>query len=135
MSGKAMEELQQAIYAALSADSALDAIISGIFDRVPEGTALPYVVIGSARAADASNASRQGALVRMELSAFSRTGGRKQTLEILQCIQAVLHLQSLSLDGGLHLVWMRVEQMQAQMLRDGMTWQGTASLSALVEPA
>ncbi len=46
MIGLAAYELQAPLYTRLTGDAALDALVSGVFDHVPEGTAYPYVVIG-----------------------------------------------------------------------------------------
>ena len=50
-------ELQKAIYGALTGDSALMAMITGVHDHVPQDTAYPYVTIGegAARAAGSPN--------------------------------------------------------------------------------
>ena len=42
----AMLELQRAIVTKLRADAALDALVSGVFDRVPQDQSFPYVQVG-----------------------------------------------------------------------------------------
>lgn len=133
MSGLGCEPLQKAIYDALTADSALMALVTGLYDRVPEGTAMPYVLFSQATAKDASNATDPAEEIRLELRVYSRSGGRKQALDVLERIHTVLHFQAPALSGGGWIVWMRVEHARVEMLRDGMTWQGTAAVVALVE--
>lgn len=134
MSGMSLEPTQKAVYTALTGDAALSALVTGVYDRVPERTVFPYLVFGNSGGVDAATNTSDGASVRMELAAYSREGGRKQVLEILERIHAALHQQALTLTGGWRLVWLRVERVRAEMLSDGMTWRGVAELAALTEP-
>lgn len=134
MSAAGCEPLQKAVYDALVADSALMALVSGVYDRVPEGAALPYVVFADSTSRDASNASDDAERIALELNVFSRSGGRKQVLDILERLHIALHHQALALTGGWRVVWMRAEQTRVRMLGDGMTWQGATVVLALVEP-
>lgn len=134
MSGVGAEALHKAVYEALTADSALMALISGVYDRVPEGTALPYVVFDRTESSDASSGADEAERIALGLNVYSRSGGRKQVLDIMERLHAVLHHQTPVLTGGWRAVWMRVDTARVRMLGDGMTWQGVASVSALVEP-
>lgn len=134
MSGAACEAWQHAVYEALTEDMALMALVTGVFDRVPEGTALPYVTFGRCDSMAEDNASATGQRIRLEVHAYSRTGGRKESLAIVQRLYSVLHLQPLELDSGLRVVWMRMERSRVEMQRDGMTWHAASTLTALVEP-
>jgi hypothetical protein len=133
MSGMSLEPLQKAVYAALTADATLMAMVTGVYDRVPERTALPYLLFGQGEARDASTGTTEEEEARLELLAYSREGGRKQALDILERVHLLLHRQSPVLSGGYRLVWLRVEQAGAQMQSDGMTWRGIATLRAWVE--
>lgn len=134
MSGISLELVQKALYATLTADAPLMALVTGVYDRVPERTAYPYLMFGSSSARDASNASAESEVLRMELWAFSREGGRKQALDIMERVHLVLHHQYPALTGGWRVVWLRVDNVQVQMLADGITWQAVATLNALAEP-
>lgn len=134
MSGMSLEPVQKAVYTALTGDTALAALVTGVYDRVPERTALPYLVFGNATTKDASTTTLDGETVRLELAVYSREGGRKQVLDILERVHAVLHQQALTLTGGWRVVWLRVERVNVDMLGDGMTWRGVAELNLLVEP-
>ncbi len=135
MSGISLELAQKALYATLTADASLMALVTWVYDRVPERTAYPYLMFGPGRARDASNATAEAEMLRMELWAFSREGGRKQALDIMERVHLVLHHQYPSLTGGWRVVWLRVENVQIQLLADGITWQAVATLNMLTEPA
>ena len=45
-------ELQEALYSRLNGDSTLGALITGVFDAVPDDTALPIVIIGPTTTSD-----------------------------------------------------------------------------------
>lgn len=135
MSAAGYEPLQKAVYNALVADSALMALVSGVYDRVPEGAALPYVVFADVASRDASNASDAAERIELEINVYSRGGGRKETLDILERLHAALHRQAPVLTGGWRMVWMRADAARVRMLGDGMTWQGNTLVSALIEPA
>lgn len=133
MSGKSLEPLQQAVYGVLMGDSALMAIVTGVYDLVPESAALPYLAFERSSARDASSFGAPAERVSMELVAYSREGGRKRALDIHERVHALLDRQSPALAGGQSIVWMRIEQTRVQLLGDGITWRAIASLVALVE--
>ena len=74
--------LQQAIYTALTGDSTLMAMITGVHDHVPQETAFPYVTIGESTARDWRTVGRKGAEATLILHAWSRSRGRKQAKQI-----------------------------------------------------
>ena len=46
MTATAMPQVQAAIYAALSTDGTVSTLTTGVFDAIPQGQQVPYVVIG-----------------------------------------------------------------------------------------
>jgi len=95
--------LQQAVFAVLSADAGLAALLGGarIYDHVPRATDAPYVHLGEMTVRDNSTATETGAEIRFSVVAWSRESGRGQALEIAQSVIALLHDQPLVLDGHL----------------------------------
>lgn len=134
MSGFALLECQKAMYSALTGDSALDALINGVFDRVPDNTAYPYVTIGNAQWRDWSTQSKQGSEIHLDVHAYSRKGGRKEALDILARVYAVLHDGSLSATGQ-HLVMMRCESAQVRQMEDGLSYIGEMNVRLLLMTA
>jgi hypothetical protein len=128
--------LQQSIFAALSADAVLTALLGTgrIFDDVPQGTALPYVTLGQTTLRDASTATEDGAEHSLTVHVWSDARGKKETHAILDAIRAALHDQPLALAGH-RLVNLRHELSEVRRDPDGATIHGLARFRALTEPA
>lgn len=125
-------ELQKAIYQALTGDAALMALVAGIFDRVTEGTAYPYVTIGESAGRDWSTKTTKGVQYLLSLHVWSRGGGRKQAADIMDRIHTVLHDASLAATGHA-LVLLRFVASEIDLQDDGLTYHGTMRLKALAE--
>ncbi len=93
--------LQQAVFALLSADAGLAALLGGarIYDHVPRATDAPYVHLGEIAVRDNSTATEAGAEIVFAIVAWSREPGRGQALAIAEAVIALLHDQPLALDG------------------------------------
>lgn len=117
--------LQQAVFSALSGDATLSAMVSGVFDHVPEGQAFPYVTIGESSAADFSTKTEAGQEHTMTIHAWSRERGRKETKQILARIYDLLHDQALSVAGFTN-VLTRYVSAETVLEEDGLTHHGRA---------
>jgi hypothetical protein len=127
--------LQQSIFAALTADAALTALLGAgrIYDDVPQGSALPYVTLGHATLRDASTATEDGAEHSLTVHVWSGARGKKETHAILAAIRAALHDQPLALTGH-RLVNLRHELSEVRRDADGATIHGLARFRAVTEP-
>ena len=96
--------VQAAIYDVLSGDAALGALISGVFDEVPEGTACPYVVIGEALETPANSHDRFGRETVETLHVWSDHRGFSRVSEIAARVVALLDHQPLTIAGHHHVV-------------------------------
>ncbi len=132
MAGFSQFELQKAIYQTLVNDATLTTLVQGIYDQVPEGTPFPYITIGETACRDWSTKTSSGAQITVTLHVFSRYGGKKQAIDIMQRVHTLLHQGNLSLTGHL-LVLMRFESSQITLEDDGSTYQGVIRLRALTE--
>lgn len=132
MSAVAMQAVQQGLYTALNGDSALGALVQGVYDRVPQGSNYPYVVIDDAEAQDFATQGLDACDIAQELLVYSRSGGRKQTQDILARLHALLHDGSLSLSGHV-LVQMRVTRSDMALQNDGKTMRGRMQLRLIVQ--
>jgi hypothetical protein len=132
--------LQQAIFAALSADAALTALIGAgrIYDDVPQGTALPYLTLGQTTERDWSTggdaATDDGREHILTLHVWSEGRGKKQAHAIIGAIREALHDRPLALAGH-RLVNLRHEFSEARRDADGHTIHGLARFRAVTEPA
>lgn len=127
--------LQQAIHAALSADALLASQLGGakVFDDVPQGTALPYVVLTQSTATDWSTGTERGTEHIVTLIVWSRDAGRKASHEILDRIRELLDDQPLALDSH-RLVNIRCEFCDTRRGADEDTYRGLIRLRAVTEP-
>jgi Protein of unknown function (DUF3168) len=126
--------LQKAIFAALAADATLLALLGGprIYDDVPQASAFPYISFGPLTARDWSTATDAGTEHTITLNVWSQAKGRAQVHEIMSAARAVLHGQSLTLDGH-RLINLRHESSEARRSADGETYLGTARFRAVTE--
>lgn len=98
-------ELQKAVYGVLNGDTALQALVTGVYDFVPQpddaGTPVnfPYVVIGE----DTLNAwdtdSTTGADASITVHTWSRYKGRKELKAIQGAVYAALNRATLAIAG------------------------------------
>ncbi|KAB7741603.1 DUF3168 domain-containing protein [Parvibaculum sedimenti] len=125
--------LQKAIYARLSGDAPLAALVAGrIYDNVPADAGFPYMTLGEAQVSDWSTGDSEGGEHRLTFHVYSRGGGRAETKTILGAINAALHDAGLTPEGA-RLVGMRFLDAETRREPDGITWRGTIRLRALTE--
>jgi hypothetical protein len=127
--------LQQAIFATLSADAALLALLGGqrVWDDVPTRADFPYVTFAQTSERDWSTGSEDGLEHVVTLHVWSRGGGRKEAHLIMGAVRAALHDAALEL-AGYRLVSLRHEFSEARRDADGETTHGIVRLRALTEP-
>ena len=123
MSGEASWALQKAVYDALTANTDLTAVVSGVYDHVPADTAFPYVTIGETTIADWSSKSFDGQVHALTLHIWSRARGRKEVKEIMALLYDTLHDASLSVEDQ-ELVNIRFDFGQTLLDADGFTVHG-----------
>lgn len=129
----AAADLQKAIYAALSGDGALTALLGGIkvFDHAPANVRFPYVTFGMTGVYDWSTDTERGAEQLFTLHVWSKTQGKKEALEIMEAIRARLD-QSLALEAH-HLVALRLEYSEARYDEDLLVHHGLLRFRAMTE--
>lgn len=101
----AASALQKAIFARLSEDAALTALVGaeGITDRRIDKPASPLVVIAGIDSADHSTASEAAEAHSVALEVWSGAGGHREAQAIAALVRDALHDAPLTLDGH-HLV-------------------------------
>ena len=91
-------EVQRAVYNALSTDTLLLPLITGVYDDVPEGTAFPYVVLGDETETNKPSTLRdQGRESTITIHIWSRAKGMGEAKLIAEKIIDRLNDQPLSL--------------------------------------
>lgn len=128
--------LQQAIYAALSADSTLCGLIGSpprLYDAVPRSVVFPYLVLAEDVETAWDSASDSGSLHKVVLHAFSRGSGRKEIKLITVALCAALPASALTLSGH-HLVNWSFTEADFRRESDGRTYRATVTFRAVTEP-
>lgn len=121
--------LQQAIYAALKADSTVTALTNGrIYDAVPEPAAFPYIVIGEAEETGSAPVEH-----RLTLHLWSRGGGCREIKAIADAVRSRLDGAALSLSGHV-LIDLAFTAADYHRQSDGETYRGTVTFRAATEP-
>jgi Protein of unknown function (DUF3168) len=109
--------LQKAILDQLSADTTLEARISGIFDWAPDNQALPYVQLGEDIVSDWSTKTFFGTEHRLTLHVWSFSTGRLEAKTILGDLIRVLRTEPV-VPGFNVVTW---HYLNSQILRDADT--------------
>jgi hypothetical protein len=128
--------LQQSVFATLTADAPLTALIGSnrIFDDVPQGAPKPYLTLGQTTVRDWSTGTDDGNEHLITLHVWSDIRGKKQASEIADAVRTALHDQPLTLVGH-RLVNLRHEFSEARRDPDGATIHATVRFRAVTEPA
>ena len=124
--------LQKSIYETLTSDTTLMALVSGVFDRTPQGTAFPYVMLGESAGSDWSTKTTNGMEQNVILHVWSRQGGRTEAANIMARIHTLLHHANLNVDGQT-LVLIQFTGSNITLENDGFTYQGIMRFQALLE--
>ncbi|MCI3271024.1 DUF3168 domain-containing protein [Streptomyces cylindrosporus] len=95
----ALRPLQAAVYAKLTASPALLALVSGVYDEVPEPAPYPYVSIGSITEVPDDAHDRQGLEATIVLHVWSKSPGFAQAYDIFAALDAALDRASLAVAG------------------------------------
>lgn len=95
----ALGSVHAAVYTKLNTDATLKAMVTGIFDYVPEGTDYPYVVIGEATETPENSHDRFGRSQVITLHIWSNDRGFKKAQAIASRIHALLDHQALTVSG------------------------------------
>ena len=128
--------LQRGVYQALAGSLDLTTLLGGVrvYDDAPQAAPYPFITLGQSVIRDWSTGTEDGAEHTLTLHVWSRSGGKKQALEIIEAIRAVLHDQPLVLADH-HLVNLRHEFSEARLDPDGDTFHGIVRYRAVTEPA
>lgn len=100
-------ELQQAVYTALTGAAPLMALVTAVYDHVPQSATYPYVVIGEdeATVVDADDLPGADHLVDIHVWAggdneTAQHRGQKQVKQAQGAIYDALHRQTLAVSGA-----------------------------------
>lgn len=117
MSGVAV---QTALYAALSGDAALMAAVTGVFDGVRPGQALPYVTIGPDMVTDAGFKGGDARDHRLSVTVWEAGPGAARAKAIMALCEGALAGAPAQVDG-VRIVWLRTGRSNVTSDADGVT--------------
>jgi len=127
--------LQQAVYAELSANAEVQAVLGAsprLYDAVPRDAVFPYAVLGDGQENDASTVGGQGSEHILAIHIWSRGGGHRECKEIAAAIRDCLDGASLAL-SGFALVDIRFQSADYAREPDGETWRTSLRFRAVTE--
>ncbi len=129
----AAADLQKAIFAALGAENALTALLGGakVFDQAPANVRFPYVTFGMTGIYDWSTATERGAEQLFTLHVWSKSQGKKETLDIMEAIRVRLG-EPLPLETH-RLVALRLDYSEARYDEDLLIHHGLLRFRAMIE--
>ena len=96
-------DLQSAIYTTLSDSSSLDSAIGNnkVFDSIaPQGTAYPYVLIGTEATRDIGTKTLDGNVYNMDIHVWSQYRGQKQVKEVMAIIYNLVNNATITVSGA-----------------------------------
>ncbi len=127
-------KLQKAVFTHLAADAVLSGLTGGakIYDRPVDGAVLPYVTLGITRAFDASTASELAHEHLFSTHVWSRKGGRKETLDILNAMRLSLENIAATHDG-MRIVSLRFQSEDVAYNEQVAAYQGTLRFRVITE--
>ncbi len=88
--------IQTAIFAKLTGNAPLMALVSGVYDIAPVDTPLPYITIGNDSARSTPTKTSDGQVITVSISVWSTYAGRAQAKTINAAIADVLHNAALA---------------------------------------
>jgi hypothetical protein len=124
--------VQTAIHTALNGDPTLGAMVTGIYDSVPQDTAYPYVTVGEDNHNEWDTNTTLGSDCTITIHTWSRKRGSKETKTIQGAIYDTLHRSDLSVTGY-KIDLTDFVSSQSFTDSDGLTRHGVQTFRMLIE--
>lgn len=125
--------LTVAVFDKLDGDATLGALVTGVFDHVPDEQDLPYVTLDGPEGKDWSAKDFDGMEHSMMIHSWSEIPGWKEVQDIMSRVHELLHDVALTL-SGFTLVNLRFESHQQLRDPDGVTRHGVQRFRAVTHP-
>jgi hypothetical protein len=127
----AMQEVQQALITRLTGDALVMDRVSAVYDTVPQGSAVPYMVIEQIEQETIEALGEEIWRVGVILEVWTDAKGRKEALSVLERLQALLHHGALNIDGHA-LREMRVDSAGCVLAEQATRVVGSIELTLIV---
>ncbi len=125
------KSLQQSLFALLSGDATLSAIVDGVYDSPPEQAAYPYIIIDTLTSRNWSTRTSLGFSTTIPLLVYGQQGA-EQVIDIIDRIYEIIAEGSITLLDH-QLVAMRFETHEVTQEQDGVTKRGIIRFRAYSE--
>ena len=128
--------LQQAVFAALAADDYIKDVVDDpprLYDSVPRGAAIPYIVIGESKDSDAGTATATATAHTHTIHVWSRAPGTKESRIAAAAVLDALNDAALT-DANHTLIDLRWLDTDTRREGDGETIHAALRFRALTEP-
>jgi len=126
-------ELQQAVLTRLDGYSALKpALVTAVYDAVPQNAVFPYVVIGDDTTIPFNTHTTVGGEHTITIHAWSRYKGKSEIKRIQEQIYAALNRYALSVSGAT-MVNCEQEYAESFLDEDGLTRHGVQRMRVLLD--
>jgi hypothetical protein len=130
--------VQAGVYARLAGYAPLTALLAGgaesVYDHVPQGSAFPYIVLGTMRAQPFETQAGGGYDIVLEVESYSRALGMKEARGLMEAVAGALHDETFPVTGQ-RLVFCRLVAQESRLSPDGETRTGTQRFRLITEPA
>lgn len=114
--------LQKAIYQRLSSDTILQAMVSGIYDEVPEGSPLPFVHLGDDTVNPYDTKLSYGEDNTVTIHVYAPGPGKTLTKQILAVVLESLTAAPLEIGEGF--IFDGIEREQLEVFPDNEAYHG-----------
>ena len=127
--------IQQALYATLTGDAPLMALVGGVYDHVPQGADFAYLIIGDDITNDFDDDLNTGLDAELTIHAWGRAHrGRKEVKVIQARVYTLLH-RNLFAVAGANTIESFVEFQDSFLDADGITHHGVQKVRLVVTTA
>ena len=132
MTGFVADKLQAAVFAALSADVTLSAMVTDVYDEPIVGAVMPYVAFGETKTKPFDTKNSVGADTNFTVEIWSDDPGHMEAKEIMAQVDEVLHQADLILDGhSLMFLFMTEASVKREQTDTSDNYKGVLSYRAV----
>lgn len=132
----APQETQKTLFEVLSTDPVLSALVSGVFDTVPQNQAFPFITIGETVFTDRSAHFLRGFEAELTIHVWdqSENWGRKRVQNIQKEIDRLLHTIDICIDGW-NIISLRQNTVEVIVDPDNVTMHGIQKFNLMIGEA
>lgn len=124
--------IQTGVYNALIGDSGVMALVTGVYDSVPQTEVFPYITIGEDTHTGWTTNTTLGMDSQVVVNVWSRDRGRKETKLIQAQIYDALNRANLTY-SGYDIINIELLDSTSFLDADGLTRHGVQTFRALIE--